>query len=426
VLGHIIFKCHISISAENHIIRPDKQHILSIGEYVKVPFSNESTYATSNKSIITAKEDRTKRKLIIRAKHLGSSLLKIWHPKGVYNHSFTVLSRNSVMKLRADMEELKKLSLEPSIENSKIKLSGVIDTLEKLKALGRIRQKRKEAAIKVSSEVQITSKLKKEITSKIYSKLLSIGHSPIECSFEEIPIKCIYEKSTSSTNALTKYWFNSLPIKFISRNSTFSSKNYRLKVKIVLLEAATANQLTIGLHKANSTVQQLLEKDFASLINDNEVQLNSGDARISSLATPEVVLRANEYSEISIGSEIPFSNKKDDDIYTDWKFAGLKIVSKIEQKGELDLLEISSELSRPNAGEVTTITTNKFKTKIKLRVGQPIKVTDLVHQGVQIENNSTAFVSKIPILGKLFSKTEEIESFKHISIYIKVLSEDEY
>lgn len=413
----------MTLSSEKHVKHDSTQHILAIGEYVKLPFNDDSSYAVSNKEVLTVKTRANKKTIILRAKHLGQSDVTVWKGQNRENTSVIVLNKSSVNRLRNDLRALKASEIESVIENGEITIQSILNSLEQLKILGKIYEQRKDKAIKVGPTLKLTIDLKKELTNYIYSKLISSGHEPIECNYEFLPVKCVISKSSLSIKSFDDYWFENLPIKLVKQDRRFHQRNYRIKAKIVLLEAASAEQISLGLDQLGSSVENLLDKNFESLINNNELQFNNIEAEISSIATPEIILRPNEQGEISIGSEIPFSNRKQDEIYTDWKFAGLKLLSKIEKASDFLTLSISSELSRPNAGEVTTITTNKFKTKIKLQLNKTIKLSELFHKGIQVENTSIAYLSKIPVLGKLFSKNSETETNKHISIYIKVVGE---
>ena len=416
VLGHIILSPSSASSVQFHDAPIASHYYLAIGEYKKIKFSSNSKFAISNKGTITVKSAPQNKHLLIRAKHLGNSTVLIWRNGNKSEHSFRVVSRATLTSLRMDTNKLTASGIKFKVLNDEIIITSILVSIEQVERLEYLMKKRQNSLIKINFKINISTQLQKTITARIYSTLISNGITPINCSFGLLPFTCLIEKGSSDIKNINKHWFKGIPLKLISLNRVNLSNNILLKTRIVLIESGQRSEVDLGLSSANSKVEKILDKDFASLIRNNDINLNEGLARISTVATPDIITRPNKKSQISIGSEILFSNKKNDEVYTDWKFAGLKVDSKFSKSSDIYSLEIKTELSKPNDGSITT---NKLITHLNVLPGKVYKVAQLYHKGVQKEESSISYISKIPILGKLFSSNNEIETNKYISIYVE-------
>lgn len=416
VLGHITLSASNASSIDNYVPKEILQHYLSIGEYRKLDFKANSNYAISNKEVVSVKANLGQNRIIVRAKHLGSSELSIWRNGVKHRYTFRVLNRSTLTSLRLDINKLDNVKISYRLKNDEIFITSPLETLIQLKKVNELINKRKNSLIKINLNIKIIKTLQRSITALVYSKLINNGISPINCSFNLLPISCLVEKSSSEMMSFSKHWFNGIPLKITTQDTTHLSRNLKLKTRVILFENAQTEDLSIGLDKVNSKVKRVLENDFTSLINNNDINFNSKFANVSSIATPDIITRPNTKSEISIGSEIPFSNKRNDDIYTEWKFAGLRLVSKFKKSSDIYSIQIETELSKPRNGSITT---NKLNTILNVEPGKVYKIAELYHRGVQIEDSSVSYISKVPVLGALFSSTSEIEHHKYISIYIE-------
>jgi pilus assembly protein CpaC len=416
VLGRIFLNISSASSTEIYEKSNVTQDYLSIGEYKVLSFSKDSKFAISNKGVITASPRNHGRELVIRAKHLGTSSVFIWRGNKKIEYNLRVVKRVTLASLRVDTNRLKESNIRYKIRNDEILITSKISKLNQVEIINQLVKKRRNSLIKLNLQVNLDTGLKKSLVSKIYSKLINNGVTPINCLFELLPFTCLIEKGSSDIVNISKHWFKRIPLKLISQDRINLSHNLLMKTRIILLESGSRSEVDLGLSSASAKVKKLLEKDFAALINNNNVTLNDGSAKISSIATPDIITRANKKSQISIGSEIPFSNKRDNEIYTDWKFAGLKINGKFLKSSDIYSLEIKTELSKPSDGAITT---NKLMTNLNVKPGKVYKVAELYHKGIYEDSSSLSYLSKVPILGNLFTSKNEYESNKYISIFIE-------
>ncbi|WP_127714487.1 hypothetical protein [Halobacteriovorax sp. HLS] len=420
VLGHIFILSPNTLSTE-YYEKESSSIVLSIGEYRRLPFSQSSSYAMSNKELIIATPSTDKKSLIIRAKHLGVSTLTIWSKNTPKTRVMVqVISKVQKMSLDEDIKVLDGQGLNPSLNNGKLSFSTPVTNLEQLKSLGDVLKKRTSKLYPLDQNIHLEKNFSKQLTSIIYTKLLDSHLTPVECDFSEIPLKCTFEKNLSTQIKPENLLMPQIPIVFFALDRAYLRPNILLKARIILIESATGINQGLGMNALSSKVENILKKDFNSLINNNEVIFTKDSAQISSLATPQMILSEEESATISLGSDIPFTIRTKESSNTQWKFAGLKLTTEVRKNGDKYKLSLETELSKPNAGENPTITSNRLSTSLLLPLDSVTKVSELFHTGVQSQSNSLPYVSSIPLLGKLFSNDNELTSNKHILIYFKL------
>jgi len=394
---------------------------LAIGEYRKLPTNGLANYATSNKELLGIKHFASKSSLMIRAKHQGFSSLKIWNKDGTTKeYNIFIQTKIQASKIRMAKLKVEGLGLNTSVIDSTITICGEVTKIEDIKRLHQI-VKYKDSLISINSQVKISRQLQKELANMLYSKLLQKKITKVFCKFEKIPIKCKLPKSNFDMKSFTEYWFSEIPLEIIQTNENDLLPNFKLKTRLILLESASSEVMSLGLNQISNNLYSLIKRDLNAFVGENLIQFENRSIKLSSIATPEILTRVNHKGEISIGSEIPFTQKSNDEYTTNWKFAGLKILTKIEKENDLFFLNIETELSRPIASSnSSTISSNKTKSRIQVNLNESLKIVDIGHQGIQSEDSSLPYLSKIPILGKLFTSTSEIESFKNIKIFIQL------
>lgn len=410
-----------ALSVCNNVKEEPKFINLSIGEYRKLPTNGLANYATSNKELVSIKHYAAKASLIVRAKHQGFSSLKVWSKDGsVLEYNIFIHTKIQASKIRMTRLKLERIGLKTSIIDSTISACGDLNKLKDIKHLHNI-LKNKDSTIEIDNQVRLSNQLQKEIANMIYGKLLQKKITTAFCKFEQIPIKCKIPKSNFDLKSLTDYWLSEIPLELIQTDETDLLPNFKLKTRLILLESASSEVMSLGLDKISSKFYSLIKNDLNAFIGNNLIFFGDKSIKLSSIATPEILTRVNHKGEISIGSEIPFTQKTNDDYSTNWKFAGLKILTKVEKENDQFFLNIETELSRPvSSSNTSTISSNKTKSRIQININESLKIVDIGHQGIQTEDNSLPYLSEIPILGKLFSSTSEIESFKNIKIFVQL------
>jgi hypothetical protein len=146
---------------------------------------------------------------------------------------------------------------------------------------------------------------------------------------------------------------------------------------------------------------------------------------LSSLAEPEIVANLNKPQLIEIGSQIPYQNiaQQGSTVIApiDWRFAGLKIKTKLSESYGKFLFDYETEFSRPVD---QSISGSKEISSALLQVGVPLKIFQIGFQTVSKGRQGIPILSDIPILRHLFESKSDQKTYKQIYGYV-VLEEVE-
>lgn len=394
---------------------------LGIGEYHQIKLKNLKNYALSNSEVVTARLVNKRANLLIRAKKQGLSIVKVWELGLRREYRFQVLTKKLAGEIKRISYILESMGLVSKTRYGEIHLCDEINSMQQLKTVWKLKSQRKDKVFKLSDNIKLSTKFKKILASKVYSSFLKRKISLVKCNFDSIPVLCKIPKSKMDLIGVKNFWLKNTPLKIISVEEKLMLPNYKLKTRLILSESANGETLQLGLQKISGKLYSLISKDFNSFIDSNEINLSDTAVKLSSIATPELILRVDNKSQFSIGSEIPFSNKLKNELYTDWKFAGLKVSALIEKEGDQYFLNINTELSRPSSNKTTrAISSNKTTSRVKIELNKVIQAINITHKGIQNEKQSLSFFASLPILGRLFTSKSKIETYKNIKLFLQL------
>jgi hypothetical protein len=161
------------------------------------------------------------------------------------------------------------------------------------------------------------------------------------------------------------------------------------------------------------------------MIDKNAIFLQQSQMDLSSLAEPELVVNLNTPQLIEIGSQIPYQNVGTQGATViapiDWRFAGLKIKTKITEAYGKMLLDYETEFSRPVD---QAISGSKEISSALLEVGVPMKIFQIGFQTTSKNRQGIPIISDIPILKHLFQSKSDARTYKHIYGYVILEAEE--
>jgi hypothetical protein len=221
-------------------------------------------------------------------------------------------------------------------------------------------------------------------------------------------ILCFYEGTTNVE--FLKQLASFYRVSFIQQDSRLRHKNYRLKLKLIQLERMDGKEIHLGMDKLQASVEDLFVNGIRNLIDKNAVFLQKSQMDLSSLAEPELVVNLNTPQLVEIGSQIPYQNigVQGSSVIApiDWRFAGLKIKTKItESYGKL-LLDYETEFSRPVAQAISG------------SKEVPMKIFQIGFQTTSKDRLGIPVLSEIPILKHLFESKSDTKTYKQIYGYV--------
>jgi general secretion pathway protein D len=165
---------------------------------------------------------------------------------------------------------------------------------------------------------------------------------------------------------------------------------------------------------------------FGAIINAIAEDKNS-----NILSTPSVIAMDNEEANLVIGQEIPIttgeslgSNNANPFRTTSRQEVGIKLTVKPQiNEGDSVILEIKQEVSGV-AGPLTSSTdliTNKrsIETKVLVDNNQIIVLGGLIDEDIQESISKVPVLGSVPLLGKLFSSTQESVVQRNLMVFIK-------
>ena len=266
-------------------------------------------------------------------------------------------------------------------------------------------------------KINLDPKLRNHIIAQIYKKLYSNGFSHVNCQTDWMDVMCFYEGEKN--DHLLKQLATFYRVSFVQQDSRLKHKNYRLKLKLIQLEQMDGREIHLGLDKLKSSISDLFEFGIKKLIDDNFVFLTQSKMDLSTLAEPELVVNINTPQLTEIGSQIPYQNinTQGSNVIApiDWKFAGLRIKTKLTESYGKILLDYETEFSRPVD---QAISGSKETSSALLEIGEPLKIFQIGFQTTSKGRQGIPLISNIPILKHLFESKSDQKTYKQIYGYV--------
>jgi hypothetical protein len=388
--------------------------ILAKGEQKEMSFVSLKNFSVGNPEVISYKYAPKTGKLLIKGKKVGFTDLVVWNKTGKEVISIYVLSKQKFMKTFQLADALKNMNLTIDIKGPIMTASGVLSDFSDYLYLQKIKGQFQD---QVFFKITLDPKLRNHIIGQIYKKLYANGFSSVTCQADWLDILCFYEGSTNAE--FLKQISSFYRVSFIQQDSRLRHKNYRLKLKLVQLERMDGKEIHLGLDKIQASVSDLFVNGIRKLIDENAVYLQKTQMDLSSLAEPELIVNLNTPQLVEIGSQIPYQNigVQGSTVIApiDWRFAGLKIKTKItESYGKL-LLDYETEFSRPVD---QAISGSKEISSALLEIGVPMKIFQIGFQTTSKDRKGIPLLSEIPILKHLFESKSDSKTYKQIYGYV--------
>lgn len=205
-----------------------------------------------------------------------------------------------------------------------------------------------------------------------------------------------------------------------------------IKVQITVAEIRRDFSLKYGIQWPASYAARILssgEKEFEDLILNAQALEQQGQAKI--LASPNLLCRSGKEAEFFAGGEFPIkvSNYKMQNVL--WKKYGivLKVKPKADASGRMSIA-LETEISTLDASRtvegVPGLLTNRISSHFDLTRAQTIALSGLIknEEGKSVEGLPA--LSRLPVLGALFSSREFHENRTELVIFVRpsLLNED--
>ncbi|MFL5784870.1 MAG: pilus assembly protein N-terminal domain-containing protein [Bacteriovoracaceae bacterium] len=388
-----------------------KDIVLAKGEQKEIELKGLKNFSVGNPDVISYK--LLKGKLLMKGKKVGFTDVIVWTENGKETFGLYVLSKQKFLKTFQLADALKNLNLEIDIKGPVMTASGILSEFSDYLYLQKIKGQFQD---QVFFKISLDPKLRNHIVGQIYKKLYANGFSSVSCQVDWLDILCFYE-GTQNENLL-KQLSGFYRVTFIQQDSRLKHKNYRLKLKLIQVERMDGKEIHFGLDTLQASVKDLYDHGIRSLIDNNIVFLQKSNLDLSTLAEPELVVNLSTPQLIEIGSQIPYQNVSTQGATViapiSWRFAGLKIKTKITESFGKLLLEYETEFTRP-IGQ--SINGNKEISSALLEVGVPMKIFQIGYQTTAKDRKGLPILSEIPILKHLFESKSDQATYKQLYGY---------
>ncbi len=394
--------------------------ILAKGEQKELNLKGLKNFSVGNRDVISYKFSANSGKLLIKGKQVGFTDLLVWDKNGKRSFSIYVLSKQKFLKTFQLADALKNLNLAIDIKGPIMTASGLVNDFSDYLYLQKVKSQFQD---QVFFKIRLHPDLRNLLIGQIYKKLFSNGASSVNCQIDWLDVVCFYEGQIDSIflkQLSTFYQFS-----FIQQDSRLRHHNYRLKLKLVQLERLDGLEIHLGLDQLQTTVEDLFTLGLSQLIKKNTLFLQRSELSLSSLAEPEFIINLHTPQLIEIGSQIPYQNISPHGSTViapiDWRFAGLKIKTKVSESYGKLLLDYETEFSRPVD---QSISGSKEISSALLEIGVPLKIFQIGFQTTSKDRKGIPLISEIPVLREIFESKSNQQTYKQLYGYV-VLEEVE-
>ncbi len=295
-------------------------------------------------------------------------------------------------------------------------LTGQLSTMKEFKRLIKIMNQNQMPAY---IGMKLNEKLQTQIENWYAEQLKKEGLSPYKIVFSE-PWK-VFSNSTEVFYKNSKFFEKNGILMLEDKTKMELTDNLRVEIKIVEVKKEFVRQLGIKWPDVyNAQVLPTLAgvDSIEALILGNE---RNGDMNI--LASPNLICKSGKEATFFAGGEFPVKTYNDKSSSVSWKSYGinLKIKPQLDSIGQINL-EIESEVSSIDKSHeidgVPALYSHKVTSHFNLKKSQTIILSGLIkaENGKSVEG--LAYLSQLPILGRLFSSQNYLENKSELVIFV--------
>ncbi len=396
-------------------------YTLSKGQVIEISSKNITHYIIGNKEIISARNLKSKDKLIIKAKMAGYTDLKIFRKDTQEVLKLYVLSKKDqfeLIKIKNSIDEID--GLDTKIKSKKLHITGQINTVSDYLLFNEINSNSQYIAI---NSLKIAANIKSKILSKIYLEFFDNFYDQIKCNFRNLKVICfttkqIYEDKAFITRIQKKYSIQILP-----SSAIWNQSNLEVSLKIFQIERLDGKEIDFGLSKLNISIDHILKNNYDTL-KEKIISLNQSHYNVSTLSRPKVLINYNQELEVKIGAEIPFTIKDTHGVSnTTWKFAGLRLKLTPKRRGHKINIDYQTQITRPlklSESSALSINGSKQRSTLNVEPSIPIQIFEVDLKTDDRKENRIPFISQFPILGSLFTSNSTSQTYKKIIAIMKI------
>ena len=392
--------------------------ILAKGEQREIALQNLKNYSVGNKDVVSTRF--LGGKLLIKGRQVGFSDLVVWQGKERLHYQVYVLSKTAFLKTIQLAETLIDLGLTLDLKGPLMVVSGTVDTVETWRYLQLLKTQHKD---RVMFHTNASDELKRVMIADIYRDLFAAGITRVACRPRFLEVECTHEahgRGKEVMQSLEARW----GAKFVARESRWARSNLRLKMKLIQIESLDGQEINFGLASLRAKPLDLFQHGLKRLIADNQIALAENHLNLSTLAEPETLIRLEKPHTIEVGAQITFQNVSQGQgvilAPIDWRFAGLKLTTMMNERDGQLALDYETEFTRPSDGGISG---SKEKSSVIIKPGMVYKLFHIGYQSQGVERQHWPGLKDVPLLRVLFGSRGRQNTYKRIEGYVIVEEE---
>lgn len=387
--------------------------LISKGEIKEIKIKSLKRLTIGNPEIVSQSLDLKKQTLLIKGKMIGYSEIKIWtHSNILISFHIYVISKNNHLTLAHNLKILNGMGLKTELQGTIILADGVLKEEKDREIILLLLKKYPNL---ISAKIEMSEELKNSLYQKVFSYFSKSNLGQMECQSEYLEIICLIPKSNQENLDLKKYISKKYGVKFIIRDQIDYS-NYLLKLKIIQIEKQNGEAIGIKLDPGPVILKDLFTTGLKQYLALNNINFESHDLEISTLAEPEIITLVGQKAKVEIGAEISFPSKNEDKKTLIWKFAGIKADLELQKMGNVFQLNYKTQMTKPNGSE--SISGNKESASAIVELEKPIQLFQIGFKTEGRNSEGLPFFQHIPILRELFGTTSNHSTYKRITAFL--------
>jgi len=392
--------------------------VLTIGESKRLPHAG-SVWVENGKTIHIEDSGRD---FILKALRPGASEFRL----GENRYSVSVLSlrqANTLQLLKPIVHQ--SLNQKILVSSGEVQVTGRIQSWKDWSLLAKACQKRNcHYSFQSKMDPEVFQESERQILKAISNFSLPKLHIEIgDGYFVKVPEKAPYLKALE--NALSPYG-----VEVIADQNSIDVAPL-IKVQITVAEIKRDFMTKYGLKWPSAYKAQILPNTALPALSDEELKEGSlsahaleasGAGRI--LATPNILCRSGKEAEFLAGGEFPIKilNMKIQEVV--WKRYGvlMKVKPLADFNGRMSIsieTEISSIDPARAVDGIPALFTNRVQSHFDLLKPKTIALSGLIKNEESRNSEGLPWISRIPILGALFSSKEYRDNKTELVIFVR-------
>lgn len=350
----------------------------------------------------------------IRALKAGQSEFRI----GEAEHLMSVLTRNQMRSYRQLVKLTERtLGLRAELSPQGPQVLGRLLRLEDLQYLANNCR-----SCEYQLRTQIGVHLQKAVRQEVQRKLKKISSYPYRLEFSEVP-KITVPAELAQKNRIRKA-LQPFGIEVLEDAQSIEMTPL-VKVQITVAEMRRSSALKFGMEWPESYKAQLVAAPNQAAdplsVSLHALEKN-GFGKI--LASPNLMVKSGQQAEFLAGGEIPIKivNARIQDVI--WKKYGilLKVKPKADYSGRMSI-SIETEVSTLDESRtidgIPGFLTNRLQSYFDLSESRTIALSGLLKRETGQSQGSVPLLSRLPILGELFSSRDYRESRTELVVFVR-------